>query len=72
MGTKVEKMNLLYDYEGFKLVYFGEYIWRQSGQWISPSLWAMYNGEILSMEYYTAVKRNGLNQSGVSKPQTIG
>lgn len=35
MGTNVEKMNLLYDYEGFKLVYFEEYSWRQSVQWIS-------------------------------------
>ena len=35
-------------------------------------LWAMYNGEIVSMEYYTAVKRNVLDWSGVSKPQTIG
>lgn len=34
--------------------------------------WAMYNGEIVSMDYYTAVKRNGLDWSGVSKPQTIG
>lgn len=35
-------------------------------------LWAMHNGEIVSMEYYSAVKRTGLDRPEVSKLQPTG
>lgn len=72
MGTKVEKWisyMIMKDLNWFTLENIVED--RVANESVI-SLWAMYNWEILSMEYYTAVKRNELNHSGVSKPQTIG